>query len=143
MTDYTSVLTQIAEAANAIAGTPNYWWTAPIAVLISAMVAYWASQRTIAMQDRRQRAVDDHKRALVFHLLRDEITLRWKGEIYPYLQKLIKDVPIDGLIKFADMELRREDLFTFRTVSESFPEYFFLGDHRLVSEIVHGYLLHR
>jgi hypothetical protein len=62
MIDYTSVLTEIANAVKAIAGAPNYWWIPPIAVLVSAGIGYWASQRTIAKQDKKQRTVDKEKK---------------------------------------------------------------------------------
>lgn len=141
MTDYTSILSDIADALKTIGGAPHYWWIPPIAVLVSAAVGFWASQRTIAKQEKRQRTVDSEKKELVFHLLRDEITLRWQAEIGRYLLSLLDKPTLEGLFQFAMMELRLEDVFVFKTVSESFSEYFYLGDHILVSEIVHGYLL--
>jgi predicted HAD superfamily phosphohydrolase len=39
------------------------------------------------------------------------------------------------------MEIRREDLLVFKLLSESFSEYYFIGDHRLISEILHGHSL--
>lgn len=144
MMDYTPVLSQIAEAVKTIASAPN-WWMHPSAVLLSGVIGgvigYVASQRTILRQEKRQREVDDQKKALVFSLLRDEITLRWKGEIYPYLLGIREKDPMGGLCEFATMELRGDDVFIFKRVSESFPDYSFLGDQGLVSRIIHGYLL--
>jgi len=141
MTDYTSVLTEIANAVKIIAGAPNYWWIAPIAVLVSAGIGYWASQRTIAKQIEKQRTIDEEKKKLVFYLLHDEITKRWKGRIRPYLLSLLDMKPIEGLDHLVKTAIRPEDLLVFKLVSESFSEHYYIGDHRLISEIVHGHIL--
>ncbi len=141
MPDYTEILREIATTLGAISMAPNYAWFTPIAIILSGGIGWWASQRTIRRQERRWKQEQAARKRLVFHLLHDEITLRWKGEIEPYLRGLTQKAPLDALQGFSTMELRGDDVFTFKSVSESFSEYYFLGDNRLVSQIVHGYLL--
>jgi hypothetical protein len=117
------------------------WIAAPVAVLVSGALGWWASQRTIQHQLVQKERENEARKRLVFQLLRDEIELRWKGEIERYLRGLLDRDPIDGLERFAAMELKGDDVFAFKAVSASFVDYFFIGNVRLVSQIVHGYLL--
>ena len=141
MPDYTSVLTEIAKAVKTIAAAPNYTWIMPIAVLASASIGYWASQRTIAKQHGRQRAIYQEKKELVLYLLHSEITKRWKGGIRPHLFSFLEMTPLEGLGHLATTEIHREDLLVLKLLSESFSELDFIGDHRLISEIVHAHIL--
>lgn len=117
------------------------WIAVPAAILLSAAVGWWASQRSIRHQTAQRLRENKAKRSLVFQLLGDEIDLRWKGEIEPYLRGLLEKSPVEALQLFAEMELKPDDVFTLKTVSASFSDYFFIGNDRLVSQIVHGYLL--
>lgn len=141
MPDYTSVLSEIANAVKIMAGEPSYSWLTPIVALVSAGIGYWASQRTIAKQVQRQLAVDKEKRKLIFHLLYDEITKRWNNGIRPFLLSLLDMTPIDGLGHLATTEIHREDLLILKLLSESFSDYYFIGDNRLISEIVGAHML--
>ncbi len=141
MPDYTPVLKEIATAVKTIAGAPNYEWVMPIVVLLSAGIGYWASQRSIAKQNERQHTIDRERKKLVFHLLHHEITKRWKDGIRPYLLGLLKMNPVEGLGHLATTEIHREDLLVLKLLSESFSELHFIGDHGLISEIVHGHIL--
>jgi hypothetical protein len=100
------------------------WVAAPTAVLISASVAWWASQRSIRHQTASKIKENEAKKSLVFQLLRDEIKLRWKGEIEQYLRGLLEKAPVQGLELFSTMELKGDDVFTFKAVSASFPDFF-------------------
>ncbi len=141
MPDYTTVLTEIAVAIQTIAGAPSYGWMMPIVVLVSAGIGYWASQRSIAKQNERQRTIDKERKKLVFHLLHHEITKRWKDGIRPYLLSLLNMKPIEGLGHLATTELHREDMLVLKLLSESFSELYFIGDHKLISKIVHAHIL--
>ena len=116
------------------------WIASPITVLISAVAGWFAAILTIRHQ-RKQRDKDDAaKKALVFQLLRDEITSRWGGKIGPHLRGLLRHLPVAGLHLLSTIKLKGEDVFTFKAVSASFTEYFFIDNPRLLSQIVHGYL---
>lgn len=141
MPDYTGALSEIAKAVGAIAEEPNYAWLTPIVALVSAAIGYWASQRTIAKQIQRQHAVDREKRTLIFHLLHDEVTKRWKNGIRPFLISLLDMAPIEGLGHLATTEIHREDLLILKLLSESFSDYYFIGDNKLISEIVGSHML--
>ena len=49
----------------------------PIAVLISAGVGYWASNRTIKLTRVHEQEQKGKKKKMILELLRDEIKLRW------------------------------------------------------------------
>jgi len=141
MVDYSAILTDISKTLLQIAQAPNYPWIAPIAVLLSALLGWWASQWTIRRHEAQRARDSEAQKTLVFQLLRDEITLRWNGEIRLFLRDLLKHEPLKAVEVFHCTELKSDDLFTFKSVSTSFADYFFLDNPRLISEIVHGYLL--
>jgi hypothetical protein len=137
------VLTDIAEALDLMATAPNYPWIAPIAILISGGIGWWASQYTIRRREAQIITENEEKEKLVFHLLHDEIKLRWYGDekIQTYLRELLNNDPLYAFLTFSTMELSRDDLFVFKSVSTSFAEFYFIKDRNLISEIINGYLL--
>jgi len=139
--DYTGLLTEISRSLRQIADAPNYTWIAPIATLASGALGWWASQRTIKHHHAKATSDNEARRTLVYKLLTDEITLRWKGEIEPYIRGRLKYEPLEALDGFSVMALGGGDVFALKSISESFHDYFFLKNDILVSEIVHAYLL--
>jgi len=142
MPDYTELLSRLASAMEQIATSPNYYWVAPLAVLLSAFIGYTAAQRTIKKQREHEATKDRKKKELVFSLLKDEITLRWQGDIAPYVHELFRQEPISGLQRFSRMTLRADDLFVMSGISRSFSDYYFLEKGELVSKLIHGHLLY-
>jgi hypothetical protein len=142
MPDYTGLLSNIASALEQIAGSPNYFWVAPIAVLLSAVVGYMASQRVIKKQRDVEASRERDRKKLAFKLLKDEIILRWQCGIEPFLRELLDKEPVLGLQRFSRMTLREDDIFVIRSISSSFSDYYFFENEELVSKIIHGYLLY-
>jgi hypothetical protein len=141
MSDYSEILNRIATSLNVLANAPSYIFVTPIAIFVSALIGWVASQYTIRKQEEIRNIELVKRRSLVFRLIQDEINLRWRGEIELYLRKLEDLDSLTALQHLSRMELNGDDTYILKTVSQSFSEYHFLEDHNLVSEIVHGYLL--
>lgn len=141
--DYSGLLERIASAAEGVANTPNYWWIAPIAVLVSAGIGYWASQRSIKQQTKIAETNQAKKKDFVFKLLQHEIDFRWTIDIKPHVEKVATLEKLTCLKRFSTMKFRDDDVFVFRQISLAFQEYYFFENVTLVSNIVHGYLLYK
>ena len=126
---------------------PNYFvWVLPLFILISAAIGYLASQRNINKHFERERKKEKEKIKTILHLLNDEISLRWFGNIGKQLNNLstiYKDNFAKGLKCLTDVNMSTSDLYVFERVSLNFPEFFFLNDRELLSEVVYGHVLIR
>lgn len=151
MEEIIKVLSKLLAPIEQIASAPDYSWLAPLAVLLSGSLSFWAAHRVMNNQQRQKTKNQDEKKRLLFKLLRDETDKRWKQ----YLKLLLPNPePINpdpknqsDLLKrlndFSKPVLQPSDVFVFRSVSESFSEYHFLKNDELVSKIIHCYLVYR
>jgi hypothetical protein len=125
----------------------------PLAILVSATVAWIASQRSINHQKEVERNKDSLKKETVFKLLRDEIELRW-----PKIRETFSDLigqknkdgnwekPLElnlqeGLKLAANCPMSTHDLFVFHQVAHNFSNFFVINNKDLISSIVYGHVL--
>ena len=127
-----------------VANKPDRSWWAPVAVLASGTLSFLASFLILFIQQRRATKGDQGKKEMLFHLLHDEITMRWTGEISQNFREVFIDSAGDFEAageRLVGAVFSREDTFVLQTVSRSFSDYSFLGDNELVSDIVHAFVL--
>lgn len=144
-----SDLGRIADTLEAIASTPNHWWVSPVAILTSAALAFVVSQFQFFRSRRDTRTANDAKRQLVHDLLWDEIYLKWVGALKPQLKRVLDSMPDDDkpieyhfAKRFSRLRVSADDIYAFYAVSKSFQDYYFLNDTKLLTKVVHAYVLY-
>lgn len=105
------------------------------------------ARQEIARQQCAAAEMDANKRNFVFCLLHDEIKYRWQQRISVDLEEianLSKSDPLKAAnVLCNDVESSLDDLIVCKIVGTTFPDFYFLNDPRLMSEIIHGHVLMR
>ena len=101
------------------------------------------ARQEIQRQQRRSDEIDRKKRSVVFTLLMDEITKRWKGKIRRDLEEVSKQSDFIKVVTdlAENVETKEDDLIIFKKIGTSFSDFFFIENADLMSTIVYGHVL--